>query len=286
MLALIADISRDDLCAPLGTCNHGFRVPTPLSLLDGAAHAVHAYGIDSEGEKNTQLTNSPGTLMCPPPPLLGWRRSVALPYTLSAWQFSLFADLVTIEDTALAALGQTIALPAVPLLVRADDGSPDIWLVDGQGGTLRRHIGDPAIAGAWHLDLEAAAVWPAADLALIPEGPPLRPRPILVKGSGPDIFVIDDNLDPVEAGSDGGDTSDTPTGTGAGGSGSGPGDEGSTTASATTGSTASEASGSGEGTAGVGVEDTGCGCRSTHGAGGAWLGAVVLLLVAPRRRRG
>lgn len=273
LLEVAADVARDDLCQSLGSCNHGFRVPTPLSLLDGAPHTVHAYGIDSEGENNTHLGNSPGVLTCPPPPLLGWRRSVALPYALSAWQFSTFADLVTIADPALTALGQTIALPAVPLLVRADDESPEIWLVDGPTGELRREVTSATIASAWHLDLAAAAVWPAADIAAIPEGPPLRPRPILVKGSGPEIFVIDDNLDPVAAGSDSGDSEGAPTSTGA--SASATGNEASTTATATGGDA---------GTAGVGAEDSGCGCTST-GQPGPWFGAVVLLLIAPRRRR-
>lgn len=271
LLEVAADVARDDLCQALGSCNHGFRVPTPLSLLDGAAHTVHAYGIDSEGDKNTQLGNSPGVLTCPPPPLLGWRRSVALP---SAWQFSTFADLVTIADPALTALGQTIALPAVPLLVRGDDESPEVWLVDGQAGELRREVASATIASAWHLDLAAAAVWPAADIAAIPEGPPLRPRPILVKGSGPEIFVIDDNLDPVAAGSDSGDSEGAPTSTSAGATG----DEASPTTTATAGT------GGDEGTAGVGAEDSGCGCAST-GQPGPWFGAVVLLLIAPRRRR-
>lgn len=272
LVEIPADLARDDLCQALGSCNHGFRVPTPLSLLDGAAHVVHAYGIDSEGDKNTQLGNSPGVLTCPPPPLLGWRRSVALPHALAAWQFSTFADLVTIADPTLAALGQTIALPPAPLLVRADDGSPTVWLVDGPTGDLRREVASPTIAGAWHLDLDAAAVWPAADIAAIPEGPPLRPRPILVQGSGPEIFVIDDNLDPAAAGSDSGDTSDATTG-------SGP--ETTTTVTTTTGE---PLSGSGEGTAGVATEAAGCGCRGADRPG-AWLGAVVLLLLAPRRRR-
>jgi hypothetical protein len=34
--------ARDDLCEPLGSCNHGFEVGAPLSLFDDSAHEIAA----------------------------------------------------------------------------------------------------------------------------------------------------------------------------------------------------------------------------------------------------
>ncbi len=38
---------RDDLCAAIGSCNHGFDIDTPLALRDGRDHRVWAYGVSS-----------------------------------------------------------------------------------------------------------------------------------------------------------------------------------------------------------------------------------------------
>ncbi len=276
-----ADVYRDDLCMAINSCSHGYRVPTPLSLLDGAPHDVHVYGIDAEGSgNNPELAGSPKTLTCPPPALDGVRRHLADAGVLAAWQFSTFADLVTLDDATVAALEQTIVLPPAPELAIADDGTSDVWLIDGVAGERRRHVPSPEVAAAWRLDLGVISVWPAAELAALAEAPPLRPRPILVKGSGPDIYVLDDRIDPVEAGSEGGEADtggdsdeggDTPTSEPAASSGPGP-------------DPTAASSSEGEGTAGE-ASDEGCGCRSdARGPGSAWLGALVLLLVRPRRR--
>ncbi len=36
-----ANVHRDDLCSAIGSCEHGFSVPPPLSLFDGSPHDVH-----------------------------------------------------------------------------------------------------------------------------------------------------------------------------------------------------------------------------------------------------
>lgn len=61
-----AGIHRDDLCAAIGSCNHGYSFPTPASFLDGADHAVFAYGIDAMGGDNPLLGTA--TFHCAPPP--------------------------------------------------------------------------------------------------------------------------------------------------------------------------------------------------------------------------
>jgi hypothetical protein len=44
--------------------NHGFTLSTPASLKDGNVHYIYAYGIDSAGGFNPDLTNSPMKLQC------------------------------------------------------------------------------------------------------------------------------------------------------------------------------------------------------------------------------
>lgn len=279
---ITAGVYRDDLCMSINSCSHGYRVPTPLSLLDNAPHDVYVYGIDAEGSGNNPLlAGSPKTLTCPPPVLDGVRRRVPDDGVFAAWQFSAFADLVTLDDAAVLALEQTIVLPPVPELAIADDGTSDLWLIDGVAGERRRHISGPDVVAAWRLDVGVVTVWPVAKLAALAEAPPLRPRPILVKGSGFDIYVLDDRIDPVEVGSEGGEA-DT-------GGGSNEGGDTPTTDLTTSSDPAPETTaGSSEGsvTAGEATGDEGCGCRSdTRSSGHAWLGALVLLLVRPRRRR-
>ncbi|MBA3549983.1 MAG: phosphodiester glycosidase family protein, partial [Nannocystis sp.] len=171
-----AGVHREDLCMAIGSCKHGFRAPTPISLLDGAPHDVHAYGIDSETGLEKQLASSPRTLMCAPPPLEGVRRHVPNPMVLAAWKFSMFADMLTVDDELLAGLPESIAIPEAPALIRADDGSPEVWLVDGLAGEVRRHIPNPEVAAAWRLNLAVVTVRPALEVAALLEGPPLRPR--------------------------------------------------------------------------------------------------------------
>ena len=277
-VAVTADLVRADLCA-MGWCYHTFRVPTPLRLQDGAAHPVHAYAIDDGGDNNPELESSPRTLDCAPP-LTGMRRRIADDTVLAAWQFSTVDDMLTIDDDTLTGLAQTMDLPPAPVLVRADDGEPDVWLVDGAGGERRRRVPDLHAAAAWHLDLSAAAVWPAAQLAALDEAPALRPRPVVVKGSGPEMFVLDDPLEPLigppqqggdsDSDSDSGyATTDSPTTTG---------DD------STAGVETDAPSGSGDSTAGAGGDEAGCGCRGSDRPEG-WLGAAVLVLLGVGRRR-
>ncbi|PCC68527.1 Myxococcales GC_trans_RRR domain-containing protein/MYXO-CTERM domain-containing protein [Nannocystis exedens] len=276
-VAIDADVHRDDLCMAIGSCQHGFRMPTPLSVQDGQPHAVHAYGIDTQGGNNPELGSSPRTLQCPPPRLTGVRRRVASVDVLGAWQFSTFADMVTLSDAQVDVFELGIDIPAAPTLVRADDGSPEVWLLDGADLQRRRHVPDLAVAEAWHLQLDTAAVWPAAELLALQEAPPLRPRPTLVKGDGDAIWLLDVDLDPAPAGTAGeSDSAGEPTTSHTDGdTGPGPG-------------TDSSSSGP-EGPASAGLppgfgSDEGCGCASNSSGSTAWLGALVLLMGTRRRR--
>jgi hypothetical protein len=76
-IPLSANVHREDLCAAIGSCEHGFLLPAPLSLFDGKDHPVHAYGIDKNGPNNAELSGSPKALNCKLTPS-GVRRHVAL----------------------------------------------------------------------------------------------------------------------------------------------------------------------------------------------------------------
>ncbi|XXX74374.1 M23 family metallopeptidase [Sorangium sp. So ce134] len=182
-----ADRHRDDLCAPLGSCAHGFEAPMPLSLL-GGEHAVHAYGVDALSGEEVELEGSPRALACPLELPGGVRRPLGGAGALDAWGFSRFWDVASAPDAALEALPEGDAFPPSPLLVRGDDGAASVWLVDG---AARRAVPDADAAAAWRLDPGEAVVWPAARLAALPLGPALPPRPFLAQGSGPALYVID-----------------------------------------------------------------------------------------------
>jgi hypothetical protein len=184
-----ADLRRDDLCAALGSCEHGFAAPVPLSLLGSGEHGVHAYGADNLGGPDAELAGSPKSFTCALVVPDGVRRLVGSPATMEAWRFSSFWDVASVDDATIDRLPEGLDLPPAPLLEQADDGTPDIWLLDSG---FRRQVPSPDVAAAWELDLAAKEVLPAADLEKLPKGAPLRPRPFLVQGSGPEIYLIDD----------------------------------------------------------------------------------------------
>jgi MYXO-CTERM domain-containing protein len=240
----LADLMRDELCEPLGYCNLGFEVPVPASLLDGAPHELRAFGLDTGGGPPAEVEDSPRSFTCGLPALDGVRRLVGLPDGFSAWSFSAFWDQVSVGDAALAALPNGEALPSKPALVRSDTGSADVWLIDGP---WRRKLPSEAALRAWHFDPSTVVEWAQSDLDALAIGTPVRPRPLLVKASGPEIYLVDD----LQTG-----------GTGAGGGGGAGG--ATATGAATTSGTPSD----GAGAAGAGGADSGGGARATSTSAG------------------
>jgi hypothetical protein len=230
-----ANLERADLCDPLGSCAHAYEVASPLSLHDGQPHAVHAYGIDSAGGANAELSQSPATLTCAPVIPAGVRRHVVGGESFGAWGFSYFWDVMPVADADLDEVEDGPDAPTEPILVKSDDGSPEVWLIDGD---YRRHVPNGEVFDTWGFDWAAIDTWPADELAGYTLGPVLRDRPILVQGTGPAVYLMDDPLD---------------SGAGSGG------------APNTGGSTGS---GSNQGTAGGGQktttieDDSGCACRA------------------------
>lgn len=183
-----ADTSRADLCKPLGSCEHGFDAPTPFGLFDGKEHVVRGYAIDSAGGENRELAQSPKKITCTPALPASIKRHVVDAKTFAAWGFDTFRDVLVLTDDVVAKLAPGPAIDAAPVLVRSDDGSPKVWLVDG---TRRHHVPSPEAARAWHFDLGKVETRPARDVNALEEAAPLRARPWLVKGSGPEVFLLD-----------------------------------------------------------------------------------------------
>ncbi|PCC74486.1 hypothetical protein SAMN02745121_06744 [Nannocystis exedens] len=277
-------------------CQHGFYGALPLSRLDGQPHSVHAYGIDTNGDPNLELSGSPAVYACPPLPIVaGVKRHIAGPSILDQWHFSTYFDLMKVADLDLAGtpIGTTVDGP--PQLALAEGTSAPLWLID-QG--FRRLVA-PEVVGAWRFDPATAAVMPADAIAGLPEGTPLAARPLLVQGTGPEVWLLDEHQcgaedphpacaepsapttgDPTSTGGSPGDDSSDSEGdpTGAGTSAETGIDSGSTGEATTAASTDGSAASSTD-DAGASGDEGGCGCRSTAPAS-AWL-----LLLALRRRR-
>lgn len=185
-IATRANVHRDDLCAAIGSCAHGFYAPSPFSLHDGAPHDVYAYGIDNAGEGNPVLGNSPRTLQCTPAAQTGIRRKIDGVPVLEAWKFSTFWDLLPLPAADAEMLPEAMAIPSRPELIQADDGTPDVYLVDHG---VRRHVTMNDVA-AWRLDLGQVTLRPASEVQAMPLGSALRPRPVLfIHGA---LYLVDD----------------------------------------------------------------------------------------------
>ena len=121
----------------------------------------------------------------------------------------------------------------------------------------------------WHLDLGTVTKIPAEDINAFTVGPPLRSRPTLVKGSGPAVYLLDDDLTapPPVAGAVGGGSAGGGFAEGGGGKGG-------------HGGGAGGPSGSG---------DTNCSCRAAGARSsvsglGAGLAEVIAIASLPLRR--
>lgn len=266
-------------------CMHGYRSALPMSLLDAAEHEVHAYGIDLTGDPNLELAGSPSMMSCPPPPIVGGElRHVVSPEVLAAWQFSVFFDRLIVPDATITGLGVGPVIDVGPQL--RVDAAGGLWVID-QG---RRRAVAPEVAPAWRLAAATATPLAPEELAL-PEGTELRPRPVLLQGTLPEVYLLDDHqcaaMDP--------DPSCVPEGEDESG-GSESGGEASTSGGAGSGESGAGESGAESGSGGTGgvltglppAEDdegeAGCSCRSGRGRASRWWPASLVLLLAARRR--
>ncbi len=187
-VAVHADVPRDDLCQAIGSCAHGFVALPPLSLFDGQPHPVHAYGIGAAGQPNRELDGSPLPLTCAATLPAGVRRHVVSPASYEAWRLDDFADRMPAPEAAVLALPAGPDVPVAPRIVASDDGSPAVWVVDGD---VRRHVESPASLAAWRFDAGAVEKLPAAEVEAIEVGKPWRPRPVAALAGGA-VYLVDE----------------------------------------------------------------------------------------------
>ena len=269
---ITADQQRDDLCEPLGSCNHGFTMDVPLSLQDGQAHEVHVYAIDSGGADNAELASSPQMLSCPRPELPeGFRRRVPDDAAVAAWGFDPFWQMLTIEASELDELEEWNDLGAAPVLMKTAD-DPEVWLVDSG---WRRHVPSPEIAAAWGFDLAEVEVVELPILEQYTEGTPVRDRPTLVSADGLAIYLVDD-------------AQDGSNGSGGDSASEGGGSNSDSAGDSAEGGASEDDGGSGSGLPGQGGETadgSGCGCTSAPTRGATWMLLFVVGAISRSVRR-
>jgi MYXO-CTERM domain-containing protein len=186
--ATTAGVRREDLCAAINSCEHGFSWHIPLAFLDGAEHPVRAYAIDTAGGANPLLQNSPLTVACPAPELPTYsgglvRRFISSPPVMTAWQLGVL-DISSRDDAELAAIPDGTPLPEAPDLIRID-GGPQIYALEY--GILRP-IADRA---GWRLGPVALREVSSAESGDWIFGAPWPETPFLVKGSADSVYMMD-----------------------------------------------------------------------------------------------
>jgi hypothetical protein len=182
---LTANLNRADLCTTIGSCAHGFSLKPPASFFDGLDHPVYAYGIDSAGGPPTLLGQR--TLKCDAAALpkieVGQvKRHVPSPAALTAWKLAT-QDIAPMADAVLDAIPLGAELPAEPALIHVE-GTGDLYVREQQG--LRDVT--PAALGAWGFGRSEGTRAPDIEAAL--HGAPWPATRFVVKGSGPDVYLI------------------------------------------------------------------------------------------------
>lgn len=151
-----ADVHRDDLCTAIGSCAHGFSIPTPAFVRDGTEKPIWIEGADNWGVANATLGNAPQTLKCDPPlpPFAdGKRRWVPSLEVMAAWKLQLW-DIAKPSRETIDSLADGADLPLAPILVRIAD-RPEVYVLDG---TLLRHVRSPEVMARWRFAFESVRV--------------------------------------------------------------------------------------------------------------------------------
>ncbi len=245
-----------------GGCEHGFSIPIPWSLHDGAPRTISVALTDG-----TPL-GEPQSVTCTAD-LSSARLRPLSAAGLAAWRFDAALDVLVTED---APPPSEDAFPDDALLVQGETIGGLWWIDTG----VRRQVSDEA-AAAWQLDSGAVLQWPDASLEDVPLGPsmPAQRHAVQVGGAQYVVDVAIEGGGSDDGGSaDGGDSGDggDPD---AGGDGSDGGGDATTS----------------DQMAAEGDETGGCGCRSGRtpsglGFAGLWLWGLVAAAARRRRRQG
>jgi len=278
-ITVLADVPRDDLCEPLGSCDHGFEIGIPRSLQDASSHDVYVYAVDDDGALAPQLEASPGAFSCAAPGVpQGVRRRIGSPEVIAAWSLSTFWDMARPGDAIVDGIDEGTPLGDVPLVVRGEDDPEDaLWLIDDG---RKRSLADAAVRERWNIATGDAQVWPQASVDGVPVGTPVRVDIFMVAGTDLVVYLIDDEQCPPDEtceggndGTDGGDADGGDDGT------AGDDDDGDADGEGGGGTDSSALPGARDG------DDGGCGCATNSDRLDAVRGLAVLVLVAGWRRR-
>jgi hypothetical protein len=222
-LHVSAGVARTDLCGPLGSCNHGFSLGLPLAVQDGAKHAIYAYATGAAASTpDALIANAPLSITCasaaiPATTTTGVKRWIKTGAILTAWKLG-GVDRLGVAQEPLATVNgyaQGPDLPATPDVIESDDGSPEVWIVDGGE---RRLVTDKASIAAWQLG--APTKTPAAQVSAMKQGADWPATPFVFQGEGaPQIYVLDSAPGQSLGGSAGSSSGAATNGSGAGSSG-------------------------------------------------------------------
>ncbi len=196
-LRLTAGLTRPDLCVPLrGSCAHGFATSTPRGTMDGAAHSVYAYGVDTGAGADPLLANAPKSITCTAPaiPPTAIKRELPDAPALKNWAFNTFVDMAPYTTAELAAVNDGAALDETPKLVQVA-GTGDTFIVDG---TEKRHVVDGASFAAWRFTTADVKPISEIDLAALTKGVDWPLTPLLVKDPKADTgYFLDSTVDAI-----------------------------------------------------------------------------------------
>ncbi|MGH7280818.1 MAG: hypothetical protein ACRELY_04790 [Polyangiaceae bacterium] len=250
-MRLSANVHRTDLCSAIGSCNHGYSVAMPTGVRDGKRHTVYAYGHDVQGGATNELNQAPKTFTCAPPAIpSGVKRHILSEAAMRAWKFDPLLDVAHEPATAVDAITAAPDLEAKPLVVKADDGTASVWVIDN---AQKRHVLNHASLVAWGFTVGSMK---AADVNALPQGEDWPQVPFVVQGAGETAIYVLDLVPPVE----------NPEGT-VGGNGAGTNDDSTDTPDGSTaaddGQTGDPGSGSSNADNGS-AESSGCSISRTH----------------------
>ncbi|MEO7112946.1 MAG: hypothetical protein ABI183_21075 [Polyangiaceae bacterium] len=202
-MRVTANEHRADLCTTLKSCNHGYSVPMPTGVRDGKHHTVYAYGHDVQGGAASELISAKSFTCAPPAIPTGIKRHILSETSLKAWKFDPLLDVAHEAKASVDTITAGADLEAAPTVVKGDDGSTAVYVIDG---TFKRHVVNQASLTAWGF---AVTKMPIAKLDAMLIGADWPEAPFVLQGEGETAIYVLDGVPPAA-----GSASTTVTGNG------------------------------------------------------------------------
>lgn len=122
----------------------------------------------------------------------GIKRHVPNPTVFAAWKFGA-AEIITVSNTYLSGFKSGPDLLAAPALIK--DAKGTVYLKDVYGS--KRHVPNPYTMDTWRFDWGKVKLLSPSALAAMPTRARLTYTPVLVKGSGAAVYVLDFAIPPL-----------------------------------------------------------------------------------------